>query len=157
MATIALQEAEATKSLHGGPTIIVNRPEAAGQSFKRGEFVNLIGGKVTLATITAGTFLGMALHDASGVTDRNVQVALATSDTVFVANLTTSQTTAVADVGKSYGFAIVSARWHLNNTVVGANARALIVDLDSHDVVGDTQGRLHFIILGKFRQFDVTS
>jgi hypothetical protein len=157
MATIALQEAESKKTWHGGPAIVVTRPEAAGQSFKRGEFVYLSGGKVTLAAVTQNTFLGMALHDASGTTDTPVQIALATADTVFSANLTTGQTTAVADVGKSYGFAIVSARWHLSNAIVGANARALIVDLDDRDVVGDTQGRLLFILLGKFRQIDVTS
>lgn len=157
MATISLLEAEAVKSLHGGPIIVVNRPEASGQSFKRGELVYLSGGKVTLASATQGTILGMALADASGTVDTDVLVALATADAVFAANLKSGATTAVTDVGKSYGFAIASNKWHIDNAVVGANARALIIDLDSRDVVGDTQGRVHFIILGKYRQFDVTS
>lgn len=156
MATIALQEVEAVRTLHNGPVVVLNFPEAAGQTFKRGEFVFLVGGKVTIATVT-GVILGMALHDASGTTDRNVQIALATADTIFCANFKAATTTAVTDRGKSYGFVIASAKWHLDNTVVGANARALIVDIDSRDVVGDTCGREHFIILGKYRQFDVTS
>ena len=157
MATISLQEVEVVKTFHGGPPIVVNFPEGAGQSFKRGEFVKLSAGKVVLAANTDTQFLGIALADASGVTDTNVQVALATADTVFAANLTTSQVTAVTDVAKSYGFTIVSAKWHLNNTVFGANARALIVDFDGRDTIGDTQGRLHFVILSKFRQLDTTS
>lgn len=157
MATISLLEAESVKTLHDGPVCIVNFPEASGQSFKRGEFVNLVSGKVTVGTATSNTFLGMALHNASGTVDTNVQVALATADTVFCANLKSGRTSAVTMRGKSFGFSVTSNKWFIDDTVEGANARALIIDLDSRDVVGDTNGRLHFILLGKFLQFGVTS
>lgn len=160
MATISLQEAEVVKTLFDGPAVVLNRPEAAGQSFARGAFVYLVNGQVTAlaGTPNDSVILGMALHAASGVTGTNVQVALATADVIFAANVTTAQVTALADVGKSYGFAIVSGRYHINKTVVSPTlTRLLIVDVDSRDVLGDTQGRLHFIVLSKYRQFDVTS
>ena len=152
MATISLQEVEVVQTLHGGPPVVVNFPEAAAQTFKRGELVNLVNGKVTEAA-AADIYLGMALKDAAGVVDTNTQVVLATADVVFKANLTTSQVTAQADLGKSYGFAKVADKFHLSNTIVGANARALVIDHDSLDVIGDIQGRLYFIILSRFLQF----
>lgn len=156
MATIAKQAIEVAKMLHDGPPIVMHFPEAAGQSFALGELVFLSSGKVTIYA-GGGVILGIALTAASGTADTDIAVLIATADTVFRTNKTGTDTTAVADVGKSFGFTATSAKWHLDESKVGANARALVVGLDTRDAVGDIAGRELFIILGKYRQFDVTS
>lgn len=158
MATISLQEAEVVKTFHGGPPIIVNFPEAATQVYKRGDFVNLVAGKVTLAGTDPTQILGIACADASGVTDRNASVILSTADTVFALNVTTAAVTAQTNLGLSFKITRVSAgKWHLDPASFGTLARMLIVDHDKRDVVGDIQGRLHAIVLSKFRQMDASS
>lgn len=155
MATIAIQEAEVVKTFHGGPPIVVNFPEAATQTFKRGDFVFLVAGKVTICGTDPTSILGLALHDASGVTDRNVQVILSTADTVFSLNVIT--TTAQANLGLSFKITRVGTKWQLDTTSFGALARLLIVDHDKRDVLGDTQGRLLAVVISKFRQMDASS
>jgi hypothetical protein len=155
MATISKKIIEVAKTLHGGPPIIVTYPEAASQDFLAGELVYLVSGKVTQCGANPTIILGIAMHDASETTDTDVQVCLATADTIFSANRD-SGVTAVTDVGQSYRIAATSNKWHIVPTT-GANARVLVVELDTRDTVGDTSGRLLFIINGSYRQFEVTS
>jgi hypothetical protein len=64
-------------------------PEAASQTFKRGDLVYLVSGKVTVAAavgnnVGAIKILGIALRDATGTVDNLIPVALATEDLRWV-------------------------------------------------------------------------
>lgn len=148
MATIALQPLEVKGTISGNSPEMETYPEAAAQSFKKGEIVILTAGKVTIAGANPTGILGVAAHDASGVTDTGVNVYIANLDTIFVGNLTTGRTTAITQVGGRYAVALVSAKWHVNDAVTGANERVVIKKLDPRDAVGDTQGRVQFVFLG---------
>lgn len=157
MATIPKKAIQIARTLTGGPAAVLEYPEAASQSFKMGELVYLVNGKVTIFSADGTKILGIALRDASTTTDTAIPVALACDDTIFVANVDGSQTTAVTQIGLSYALNVTSTKWHIDTTDYGSNARALIVGLDSRDTAGDTAGRLHFIFLSKYRQLDTTS
>jgi hypothetical protein len=87
-------------------------PEAASQTFKRGDLVYLVSGLVTAAVavgsnVASGTkVLGIALKDASGATNTPVPVAIANSNLRWVLPVThatpASGVTAVTEVGAAY-------------------------------------------------------
>ncbi|HVT12816.1 MAG TPA: hypothetical protein VHE55_11160 [Fimbriimonadaceae bacterium] len=82
-------------------------PEAALQSFKRGDHVYLSSGKVT-AAVSAGSYLdstgakplGIAERDASGQTDTPIPVSIIDAQTRMVGPVTTS--TAVTLPGQTF-------------------------------------------------------
>ncbi|MFI5384808.1 MAG: hypothetical protein ACHQ50_01700 [Fimbriimonadales bacterium] len=89
-------------------------PEAASQTFKRGDLVYLASGLVTAAAtagvgnnVASGTkVLGIALKDASGATNTAVPVAIANPNLRWVLPVThatpASGVTAVTEVGTTY-------------------------------------------------------
>ncbi len=89
-------------------------PEAATQTFKRGDFVTLSSGKVAVAVaytsgdpVLSGTkILGIADKDATGTTDTPIPVVIANDDTEFLVNVyhatPSSAVPAVAGNGVSY-------------------------------------------------------
>lgn len=156
MATISKKELEVAMTLSGSPGPILHFPEAASQSFKRGELVYLASGKVTICSANPTDILGIAQADASGTTDTDVAVAIATDDVVFSGNVSGTNVTAVTNVGESYPIAAASNKWHVDNSTF-ANARVLVIGLDGRDTVGDTAGRVLFIVMSKYRQLDTTS
>lgn len=93
-----------------GPRNIKEYPEAASQTFKKGDPVILSSGKVAIAgtssnLVNASTTLGFAEHDASGTTDNPVKVLIPSDDTEFVAtfsNGTSTTTWAVTYAGTAY-------------------------------------------------------
>lgn len=144
MATIPLQKARWSHGDH----LVVTFPEAASQSFKSGNFVTLnTSGQILLAPDDAIYAVGMALQDASGTTNGEVLVLLATTNTFFSANYTTTDAgavtaqTIVGDIvgigdGNTNGFHTVES----NGT-----AAVKIIELDKRDAVGDTGGRVIFV------------
>jgi hypothetical protein len=99
---------------NGSPTEERQYPEAASQTFKRGDLVYLVSGLVTVAAtagvgnnVAAGTkVLGIALKDASGTTSAAVPVAIANANfrwTLPVTHATpASAVTANTQVGTAY-------------------------------------------------------
>jgi hypothetical protein len=87
-------------------------PEAASQTFKRGDLVYLVSGQVTVAAsaasnVAAGTkVLGIALKDASGTTGAAVPVAIANTNFRWSLPVThatpASAVTASSQVGTAY-------------------------------------------------------
>lgn len=89
-------------------------PEAATQSFKRGDLVTLSSGKVAVAVaytsgdpVASGTkILGIADKDASGTTDTSIPVIIADDKTEFLLPVfhptAGSAVTAVTNVGVAY-------------------------------------------------------
>lgn len=143
MATQTLQAAKLVS-----PAKIQYYPEAASQSFKKGEFVYLVSGKVTVVSSTAqlqSKILGMAMQDATGTTDTSIAVAIAEEGVMFELNVTT--TTAITQVGAVYGLSIASNIHKVNisdTTITVFKVKAL----SPKDAAGDTYGRLIVEVLG---------
>lgn len=83
-----------------GPVDIREYPEAATQSYKAGDPVYLVAGKVTISD-TDQHIWGIALADATGVTDTKTLVHVVHPDQVWVAQ--SDDATAQANVGNNYG------------------------------------------------------
>ena len=132
-------------------------PEAASQSFKKGQFVYLsAAGKLTACASNATGCCGLAEADASGTTDTAIPVTIAKRGqqyTVFVTNGGSATTTAVSQVGKQYDIYVASNVCYLNTA--GTSQRFFTVDaLASEDTVGDTNGRLVVEVRGIYAQLD---
>lgn len=134
------------------PAKILYYPEAASQSFKKGEFVYLVSGKVTVVAYGAGgsaKILGMAMQDATGTTDTAIAVALAEEGVIFEMNVTT--TTAITQIGASYGGSISSNKHYLaiaDTTYRYFKAKSISLK----DTVGDTYGRMLVEVIGQVCQ-----
>lgn len=150
MATVSKAPAEQVMMLTGGPPTIMEFGEAANQSFKAGEFVRLVSGLVTAATVTSTDIVGMALADASGTTGTKLNVLLATGDTVFTANTSASIVLATAKIGATSDMAIETNQWRINTAGV-ATKQARIINFDPRDANGDVNGRYLFIVISSAR------
>jgi hypothetical protein len=127
-------------------------PEASGQSFKKGEFVYLVSGKVTVLPSTAQSqvkILGLAMQDASGTVDTAIAVAIAEEGVLFEMNITS--TTAITQVGASYGITITSNK-HYVNVSDTTERRFKVKALSPKDAVGDTYGRVLVEVIGQLCQ-----
>lgn len=149
MATIPKQKPSVAHTRSGGPPYTRSWPEAASQTFKKGDFVVLSSGKVTLCADDAGTILGIAAQDASGVTDTMIPVIEANDDTVFIVN--GISTTAVTQVGTTCAVDLTSTNWTVD-TADTTGGVLVVTGLDPRDAVGDTNGRLHVTVLSSARQ-----
>jgi hypothetical protein len=147
MATLSIRTTEIAHTRSGGAPYTRSYPEAASQSFKRGQFVNLTGtaGKVTAVADDATTNIqGIALHDASGVTDTPVLVAEANDDTIFVAS-GIGAATAVNQVGTTYALDVTSNKCTVD-LADSTGGILTVVGIDSRDTLGDTNGRVLFVV-----------
>lgn len=139
MATIARVRPSVAYTRSGGPPHRRAYPEAATQTFKKGDFVIFTGGRVAISASApgAGTVLGIADQDATGVTDTPVFVVEANDDTLFILN--GISTTAKTQIGVASQLNLTSGNWTVDT---GTAANTLIpVALDPRDVEGDTNGR----------------
>lgn len=166
MATIPLGAASVAKTISGNSPQVIVYPEAANQTFKKGQFVYLSGGYVTVCSSSSTAILGMAAEDAhNGSTNGayNVAVYIANSDTLFELNKVTAAgaatTTAVTDVGANFGIYVDSTnKWC--HAAVGSGStphRLICVALSDKDEAGDAGGRLLCMVLGVYNQLFTTS
>ena len=150
MATIALQSVCIPTNAR-----ISNYPEAASQSFKKGQAVYLSSGKVTVCASDATLIAGFACQDASGVTDTEIAVAIAEPGTVFEMNIyhstPASAITAITDVSTKWGLYVAGNKSHCDKGD-GTNTRFLVVGLSPKDNVGDTYGRVLVEVLRPYCQ-----
>jgi hypothetical protein len=156
MATIPKRRPEPVHTKHGGPPYTRTYPEAASQSFKRGDFVLLSSGKVTICGSDPAAVLGVAAQDASGVTDTPVKVYIADKSTVFVGNLSSAIVSTVALVGVRYGTLLESGIFTVN-TADTTGPTVTIIGLDGRDAVGDTNARVHFTFLDSAAQTELAA
>ena len=166
MATVTRGRARVARTISGNSPQVLTLPEAATQTFKKGELVYLAGGYVTECSANPALILGMADEDAhNGATNGlyNVAIVIANMDTIFEFHKTGSTgagsaVTAVTDVGKEFAIYLDTT----NSRVVaydgeGANSRLVCVDHSNFDAVGDIYGRLLCMVLGANRQLFCTS
>lgn len=162
MATITLRRIEVAYTVSGNNPFTLVHPEAASQTFKAGAvLVRDAAGRVVEATSpNPVSILGVAEADANDVAasaTNNSRVLVANDDTVFRANVSTSQVTALTDLGGIYGLVKVGDLWHIDKTAVGASGRVIITGFYPDDAIGDIQGRLLFIFSQRFSALSSTS
>lgn len=161
MATITLRPIDVAYTVSGNSPYTLVHPEAASQTYKRGAILVRDGaGRTVEATAPPIAILGVAEADASNDPvqgNSNARIQVANDDTVFRANVTTGQTTALTDLGQTYGLVKVGNNWHIDKTAVGVNGRVIIVGFYPEDAIGDVQARLLFIFSEKFSALASTS
>ena len=160
MATAIKQAVSVAYTLHGGPPITKAYPEAASQTFLKGEAVYLDGsGNLAEYTTTLddGTqrFVGFAAQDASGTTGAACFVTLPWG-TVFEGNVCAAagadQTTAKTQVGVAYvlfeNATLNIVQIDISNSCSQISA-VRIVEIASRGgaVIGDTNGRVMFVVI----------
>lgn len=155
MSTITQRPARVANTISGNSPEVKVFPEAAEQSFKAGEFVYLVSGKVTVCASNGTTILGMAVADASGTTDEDCEVYVANGDTVFEANVghgtPASAVTAITDVGVCYALLVASNK-HYVDVEDTDNDAFQVRRLSPKDNTGDQYGRVEFQVIASARQ-----
>ena len=164
MSTITLSRARVARTISGNSPQVMTFPEAANQTFKKGEFVYLVDGKVTEVGDNPGVILGMADQDASGKADTAMAVVIANEDNIFslhkVSNAGgsggagTGAATAVTDAGKRAAIYrdTTNNMTHAGLDATGTNERLTILNISGFDTVGDIGGRLLCMVRGKYCQ-----
>ena len=152
MATISIDRIEVAKTISGNSPFTMSFPEAATQTFKKGDILVLdLNGRATLATSplsSSGKILGVAAEDGHnlGAGLASVVIWIACDDTIFRAN--TNAATALTQVGFAYRFVTSSTKWVVDTSAgvqTAANRTNVIIRLDPRDAVGDTNGRVEFM------------
>lgn len=160
MATIAKRPVEVVGTLHGGPPLSKAYPEAASQTFKKGEAVYLDGsGNVAeyTAAIDDGTqrFLGFAAEDGHNDTTaatHDVLVDLGFGN-IFEANVTSNgsdQTTAKTQVGTLYPMYQNTTDSLIQVDIADTGSQGdwlRVYGLSKKDAAGDTNGRVLFTVV----------
>ena len=164
MSTITLSRARVARTISGNSPQVMTFPEAAAQTFKKGEFVYLVDGKVTEVGDDPTIILGMADQDASGTTDTAIAVVIANEDNIFSLHKVsetggsggagTGAATAVTDAGKRAAIYrdTLNNMTHVGLDATGTNERLTILNISGFDTVGDIGGRLLCMVYGKYRQ-----
>jgi len=163
MATITLRRIEAAYTVSGNNPYTLVHPEAANQTYKNGAILvrNASGHVIEATSPNPVSILGVAEADALNdavAANSNARINVANDDTVFRANVSTAQVTALTDLGGIFGLIKVGTLWHIDKTAVGTSGRVIIVGYYlGEDVIGDIQGRLLFIFSQRFSALSSTS
>lgn len=109
MATFAIESAQV---VNGSPEVR-RMPEASTQSFKEGEFVYLVNGKVTACSSNGKVIWGVAVNDASTTTNADCEVyvaneALRIEMTAYEDGGGVNDTIAYTDLGVKLAIVVVS-------------------------------------------------
>lgn len=136
------------RKFDGGTPSVWSFPEGPGCTFKNGEMVCLSGsagnavGLATPGTDASGYgIVGFAADDSSGLTSGLKGVWIATPDSIFLANIGHSTTsasaqTAATDLGQRYGLTSLSGRTYVDKLKTNASTamcRVLgLYDQDTH-------------------------
>jgi hypothetical protein len=132
--------------------VIGHIPEGASQSFKNGHVVVLSAGKAVKGATdpAAGTVIGVAADDASGVTDAKGIIYAADENAEFIANVQDTGVLALANVGLSCGLVLDATNdVHRVDLADTTNLQVKITELV--DAVGDVNGLVCFKFLNAAR------
>lgn len=147
MATIPIQPLEFVGTISGNAPAVLDLPEGATQTFKRGAVLTLTAGYVVEAGADPARVVGVATMDGQNAATNGLVKCLlyeANDDSVFIANFA-GAATAVTIVGFAYSLVKQTTPpiWSVDGTDIG-NRICIIRKLDSRDPLGDTNGRVHF-------------
>ncbi len=120
--------------------------EKTGQTFVKGNFLQMSSGQMQIAPDAATKLAGIALEDAKGTANLRDLFAKAKAGARFCINVMRTgdvslAVTAIAMIGVSYGIVINSGKHMLDK----ANTTQLVfkvVALDTRDAIGDQYGRV---------------
>jgi hypothetical protein len=127
-------------------------PEGATQSYKNGHIVVLSAGKVVKGATdpAAGTVIGVAADDASGVTDRKGIIYAADETAEFIGNVQDTGVLALTNVGLKCGLVLDGARDIFRVDLADTtNLQVQVTELI--DAVGDVNGLVVFKFLNAAR------
>lgn len=120
MATLALKRAVPGP----GPMEIRTVGEAAGATFKQGQFVYLVNGLATECTTSGAVIYGMSQSDATEVTSAPIDIVIANPTQTF--RMTSSESSAAAiaatDLGVKYALRVAGNRSYVDPSDVGNDA-----------------------------------
>jgi len=157
--TSAPKRAQLVKTLGKTSEVVLHGFEKATQTWKIGAFLIDDGaGRLTVSTspIDASAVdkrtLGMALADATGVTDADVPFAFVGADVVFMGTLSDStagtHTLALTDLYETFPIVLDGAFstgfYYLDANAVSDTGGALVIGLV--DPIGTVNGRVQFIV-----------
>lgn len=161
MATANKSAVSVARTVHGGPPLVESYPEAASQTFKKGEAVYL-DGSGNIAEFTAAIddatqdFIGYAAedghNDAAVDTTRKTMVYVRAGN-VFEANVTAAgsdQITAKTQVGTVYPMYQDTTNSIIMVDISDTSGQAdacRIVRISPKGTVGDTNGRVEFEVV----------
>ena len=146
MATVPLQRARVYGTISGNSPQIRYFPEADAQTFKTGQFVYLVDGKVTACPSDPTAVLGMAAHDANESEDADVAVHVINGDTEFEVNVYHDDTgesdneIAVTHTGGVYGMIVVDNKCYCDISDT-ENKVFIVKSISIRDKAGDVYGR----------------
>ena len=122
-----------------GPVDKRSAPEAASQSFKKGDLIYLVAGAVTIIAADS-KIAGVALQDASGVTGTIIMFHAIHPDQLWIAQLDT--TTAQAYEGEDYGLNYGTAGSMAVDIGDTSTVAVVINQLDPAQAVGKDGGKV---------------
>lgn len=146
----------------GGSHKVKEYPEAASQSFKKGHFVEMnSSGQILEVSSGDVIILGLALSDATGVTNNLVEVAIAQDGTEFEMNVyhsvTASSVTARSNLYTKWAYYNDGDIGRINIGDSDGNDALQITEIltGGLDSVGDTNGRVKCVVLPEVQQLGV--
>ena len=138
-----------TKRYKSGQPVINWYPEASSQSFKAGDFVYRVSGKLTICAAASNdvgniSILGRAVSPATGTVDTKLPVEIATDVSEFLFLMyhgtAASAVTAVTDPGTTLPLRNQAGTWAVNKQNDGTNDRILITEVSEDYPVGEQYG-----------------
>jgi hypothetical protein len=155
---MAVHTVKWVKNNNGTPARIQTYPEAATQTFKRGDFVvwDTSDEKLKAAVDTTVAAIGIADQDASGTTSTLIHVLVPQPGDIFSATISSAGANGTAHhdlktVGKNYSWLKSTESGETTKTTIDiadtSNAWVTIVDLDPRDAAATSGGRVLFTIL----------
>jgi hypothetical protein len=155
MATLGVKGVELWST---GPHIdgrIVKGREKASQSFKKGDFLSTdTNGVVRIAVDTESGIYALALEDASGTTNNEVDILLLDGTMLFSASVSAAgaaAATAITNVGLRCSWIRSTVTGETNKNVIDTSDTTTpdleIMMYDRRDPLGDTNGRLIFRVI----------
>jgi len=157
MSAITCEKAFARQTIEGGNPRIEVYPEAASQTFKKGELVYLVAGYVTACGADPVNILGLAGEDAHNSTAGayNVAVELAEPTVLFQMNIASSTSAGSLALTQAMlgtqGCLYIDSTNHLvycKPLTYGSTARIVVEKFI--DAVGDTNAKVLVRFLSKF-------
>lgn len=156
---IQRQKKTAIQGRQGVDYDVYKLPEAPNQSFLRSEFVEIssVSGKITVCADDAVLIAGLALEDASGVTDNEILVAVPKPGCKFISSVfhstDASAITAITQRGTRFGLQVDSNKHYIDIEDTSNLAfLATRIVLPAGHSIGDQFGLLEFEILDEVNE-----
>jgi hypothetical protein len=155
MATVGVNEIKLYNEDEKDAGLVTKGREKASQSFKAGDFLSTdTNGVVRIAVDTESGLYALALEDASGTTNNEVDILLLDGTQLFTASVSAAgaaAATAITNIGLRCSWIKSTETGETAKTVIDTSDTTTpdleIMDYDRRDELGDTNGRLVFRVI----------